>query len=777
METIPGRASRFSLALPRALLVLNAALSILLALAILAMPAPGIQTGFGGATVDIQADRAWVLLPRQCVTITWRLEGIKSLYIDGHGKVGADEMDFCPTRDVTSPNFEITAANGEARTYILNIRYLPAATVSSLALLALVLLFIIACYYFATMRLLGSSISDLSPLLALAALLLVCLLTQIVLPSTIDDVLNGLGNLFASQSWYLFGWVMAGLVFIPLAIQSLWHRWRSGFREDFIVIGAFFALILLLYLPFGFDSVWQYEEWVFQAFLEGRASKAGSEVTSRFWLLMLYPLANVLDANPIIFHHHLHIFLASSKLVLLYAIVRKFGVAPLYAFLFTMLSMVYPVNALLMSSRSVLYAFSMSALFAAVYLTLLFMEKPGRLRLLGILLALLFNVGSYENAYMIIVIAPILWFWRSPRWTNRNFNLTVIWYLMPAAKFIYLFILADAGRRFYGDGQLSNASEQGRSLLEAISHYLGVVANVYLHTFIYGWQEAFNSLGQNAWLAPTLTTLLLTAVVAVYLARRTKDAGFPSRRKLSQSALAGLFFILPAIAALMWFETYQNELFRIYIYVPFGAAAVVMSLLLLIVSPIKNRRLRQAALVCLCLMLMFPAASRLFVQHASLVKGANAKAKALSQIVRQAPYFDDNARLIIVTNMSDAAFDQYGISEFWSNMLDSAIYLLYQEGRPSASFLCRFQHRCSTDDLSKIIHNIEQLTDFSKIVLFRLKDDLNVELLLQLPTELDNALNYTYNPERLIDRSAPIPSRARILLGDLLLVKSEEARD
>ncbi|MCY4019307.1 MAG: hypothetical protein OXG39_07850 [Chloroflexi bacterium] len=775
MITRLSRSSRFS-PVP-VLLALNIVLLVLLALLILAMPAPGIQTGFGGATVDIRADRAWVLFPRQCVNITWQLEGIKSLTIDGHGKVGADEMTFCPSTDVTSPNFEVTAANGEARTYFLNIRYLPAATVSSLTLLALTLPFIIACYYFATMRLLESSISDLSPLLALSALLLVCLLMRTVLRFTIDDVLNGLGNLFTSQSWYLFGWVMAGLVFIPLAIQSLWHRWRSGFREDFIVIGAFFALILLLYLPFGFDFVWQYEEWVYQAFLEGRASRAESEVTSRFWLLMLYPLANVSEVNPIIFHHHLHVFLATSKLVLLYGIVRKFGVAPLYAFLFTMLSMVYPVNALLMSSRSVLYAFSMSALFAAVYLTLLFMEKPSRLRLLGILLALLFNVGSYENAYMIIVIAPILWFWRSPRWTSHNFNLTVIWYLMPAAKLIYMFILANAGRRFYGDWQLSNATEQGRPLLEAISHYQGVLANVYLHTFTRGWQEAFNSLSQNAWLASTLAALLLTAGVAVYLARHSKGACFPSRRKLSQSTLAGLFFILAAIAALIWFETYQTEAFRIYIYVPFGAAAVVMSLLLLVVSPIKNRRLRQAALVCLCLMLMFPAASRLFVQQASLVKGANAIAKVLSQIVRQAPHFDDNARLIIVIDISNAAFDENGISEFWSNMLDSAIYLLYQEGRPSVSLLCRLQDRCSKDDLSKKMHNIEQVTDFSRIVLFRLKDDLNVDLLRQLPTELDGALNHTYNPERLIDTSAPIPARARILLGDRLPVASEETRD
>ena len=762
------RLSQLSLLPPsRTLSILIGLLLLLLALAIFATPAPVVQTTLGGATIDIRADRAWVVLPGGCVNIAWNLERIQSLYIDGVGKVGSDKTDFCPARDVSSPQFDITADDGTSRIYVLSVRYLPATIASCLALLALVLPFLAACYFLATMRLAEPLITDFSPLLALAALLLVCLLMQTAQPYSIDDVLSGLGSLFTSQCWYRFGWVMAGLVFFPLASQALWQRWRSGCRADFVVAGAFFALILLLYLPFGFDFVWQYEEWVYQAFLEGRTSRAGSEAMSRFWLLIIFPLANILDANPIVFHHLLHISLASAKLALLYGIVRKLGVAPVYAFLFAMLSMVYPVNVALMSSRSVLYAFSMSALFAAVYLILLFIEKPGRLRLLGILAALSFNVGSYENAYAIIAIVPILWFRRSPRWTCHNINLTVIWYLMPAAKVIYLFVLAGAGRSFYGDWQLSNLTEQARPLLEAISHYLGVVANVYHQAFILGWQEAFRSLGQNAWLAPTLTAILLAAVVAVYLTRHSKEQRFPTRRQLSLSTVVGLFLVLPAIAVLMWFETYQTELFRIYIYVPFGAAAVVISLFLLIVSPIQNRRLRQAALVCLCLIVMLPATSRLFVQHASHVKGANAKARVLSQIVKQVPYFEHSARLVVVTDMSNAAFEDNGISDLWSNMLDSAIFVLYPEGRPSISILCRFRDSCSRDDLSKSIRGIEDVTDFSKYVLFRLHDDLSVELLPRLPTELDSALNHTYNPERLINRSAPIPPRAYTLLSGL----------
>lgn len=177
MKTSPKKTFRFS-PVP-ALLILNTVLLVLLALAILAPPSPAIQASFGEATVDIRADRAWVLFPQGCVNITWQLEGIKSLTIDGHSKVGAGEMDFCPRSDSYSPNIEVTAANDETRAYFLNIRYLPAATVTILSLLALILPFTIAIYYLATMRLTEPLVIDLPPVLALVALLLVCLFLQL----------------------------------------------------------------------------------------------------------------------------------------------------------------------------------------------------------------------------------------------------------------------------------------------------------------------------------------------------------------------------------------------------------------------------------------------------------------------------------------------------------------------------------------------------------------------------------------------------------------------
>ena len=55
--------------------------------------------------------------------------------------------------------------------------------------------------------------------------------------------------------------------------------------------------------------------------------------------------------------------------------------------------------------------------------------------------------------------------------------------------------------------------------------------------------------------------------------------------------------------------------------------------------------------------------------------------------------------------------------------------------------------------------------DYGDVVMFQLHDDLSVELLRELPPELREREINRYDPERLIDASAPIPPRARSLLA------------
>ena len=76
-----------------------------------------------------------------------------------------------------------------------------------------------------------------------------------------------------------------------------------------MAILAFLMLLLMLYLPFGFDSVGQWEEWVSYAYLEGRPSKIGVELVSRVWLLVPHALVTVISPDSFAGFHVVNVLM------------------------------------------------------------------------------------------------------------------------------------------------------------------------------------------------------------------------------------------------------------------------------------------------------------------------------------------------------------------------------------------------------------------------------------------------------------------------------------
>ena len=98
-------------------------------------------------------------------------------------------------------------------------------------------------------------------------------------------------------------------------------------------------------------------------------------------------------------------------------------------------------------------------------------------------------------------------------------------------------------------------------------------------------------------------------------------------------------------------------------------------------------------------------------------------------------------------------------------MLNSAIYVIYQDHRPKQAIFCIFGDDCYPKDGELLDFEFQFDTDYTNTVIFHLKEDLSVELLYRLPTEIGAENNTTYNVERLVDFTAPVPSRAYTMLG------------
>ena len=762
---------RTGLALLRRLPLVPALLAVialqlgLLALLILQGPAPRVRTAFGGADIAISADRAWTNGPGHCATVRWDLEGIQSLYVNGEGKVGQDEMEFCPGPGAKNLVFAVTAATGESRniTFTINPDF-AGALASWLAVAALLTPLFIGGYFLVTMRLAQPLARDPAALLSLLALLLGILLWQAARPATAAGILDQMERTFTSWSWHLLGSVLAGLIVLALGFNALRRGSWPGIRGDLAAAGAFLFMTLVFVWQGGIDSIGQWESWEFQAYFEGRDARAGGELLSRFWLRAPAALAMVISPDSFVGYHMVNGAMFWGMLLFFYAIMRRLRAPAWLAFLATVLFLVYPVNSKLMSLRSVSITLGKMALLAAVFLALDLRAKPDRLRLLGLWVMLLLNLGTSEYGLVLVLVCPLLWWARS--WPS--FNLTLIWYLAPVVKLAQVALLVVDARTIYGLRFFAEKRVDDFVSLERASAFLDSAAAAYLQTFVVGWQEALGALGQDGWLAPGAAILGLVGIVALYLSRDSNPAALPSNRRLTVGLIGGLLFILPSIAVLVLLGIYTGGLWRAYAYVPIGAAIAVMSLLALLSTALNDLRQRQLLITGLCLLLFLPGIARLSGRQRLYQQGADAKARVLRQIVEQAPSIDNGAHLMLYTTMSGEDLSARGIWQLEWSMLDSAVYMLYKGRGPKVAFLCKSDGSCSRDNIHKLVGNRRYLgadEDYRDVVMFQLHDDLRVELLQELPPELRERERYLYDPGRLIDPSAPLPPRARTMLA------------
>ena len=568
--------------------------------------------------------------------------------------------------------------------------------------------------------------------------------------------------------WSVFGLLLAALIFLPLAFEKAQANWR-GARTDYLAIGGCAFVVLLLYLPFGFDSIAQLESWFVPLHFEGGSTSFHPESFGRFLLRVPYALAIIIDSESFVGFHLVHYALLTAKMALLYAILRQLNVRTLYAFLTAVLFMVYPVNSALLSLRSLGINNNMFWLLLATYSALDYLKHPRRLTFVGLLLALVMNVASYEAALVLIFVLPLFLWLRSSRLCWRNANLTIYWYLAPVFKIAYIIILFLTDRPFYESGSLGAGAGSGFLPANVFETVVQVISRVYPQTFLYGWQQALTALGQNMWWLPTISALAVVGGLAVYFARRDKTVA-PPIRKIGMSLMGGLFFIMPAIGTLMWFPFYNSGDWRIYFYVSIGAAIVILSLVMLLTARLKRQRLRDAVVIALVLLLMLPAISRLFAQHNQLIHSADEKAKILYQILVRAPRPHPGVDYVMMTPMNIETMREQGISELMvAGMFDSAMLVLYQDHAPRASYICVTTADCSNAFNHEMIFDSAAPEDLLKHTLFfELRQDHTVRLIRDPISYLNLDIDVPYDASLLYDANAPLPPRAATMLGAAL---------
>lgn len=568
----------------------------------------------------------------------------------------------------------------------------------------------------------------------------------------------------------LLGIILSLLICIPLAARHAQRFRRRGDRADAAAVLGCFFVVFVLYLPFGFDSSAHWEAWIIHGYTEGGTlSYYATEAVSRPWVNLPRALAYLISSETFVGYHVVNFLLYAGSMALFYRILRQLGISPLYAFLTAMLFMFYPVNDALMSLRRLPNNFSVLTLLLAASLLLDFCRKPGRLSLLGMWLGLLFCVGSNETGYVIILILPLLLWLRERRRSWRILNLSVVWYLAPAFKIAFVVLLLTTGRDFY-QSSLVGAGADAEERTSVLDTFVEVVGLVYQRTFVGGWQDALASLGANQWWLPTLVVLAAVGVIAWFHIRAEGHEPPPSTRQIIAALACGLLLVIAAIAVLMWLPFYRNDAWRMYMFVPIGAAIALFSVILLVARSMGDSPRRNLIIVSACLLLLAPAVSRLVAQRAGFVEDAREKARILYRLVEIAPELAPGTEVALITAADHIDLRARGIFDFIHNdMLNSALHVLYQEGAPKIAYAC---------------HSIDQCGDFSgdetifrsaapgellrRTLVFWLNDDNSVELLADPAAFLGLDAEAPYDASALFNAEAPLPPRARTMLAAAL---------
>ncbi len=604
-------------------------------------------------------------------------------------------------------------------------------------------------------------------------IILLILLTLTLLAGATDsrlirEILEIIHRRFHHPSWQLLGLTLAAIVYFPLIVRRARQKLQAREYVDFAVGGVFLLFLLCLYLPFGFNSIGHWESWGYRAYLEGQHSwNVEYELTTRFWVLVPHTLASVIAPDSFIGFHLTHLLILWAKLSLLYGILRILRLTRPHAFLTTLLFMVYPVNSDLLSLRSLPNQFSVMSLLAAAYLMLEYRERPNSWHLLGIWLGLVFNVVSNETAYALILLTPALWLLRRSRSGRQNAKLTVIWYLIPACQLAHLLLLASLNMSFYNSYVFDRAAGAAGINFDAFLAVIPRLAEVYLHTFLGGWLDAFGVARGSDWLAPSLTLMALAGAFTWYLVRSGGADKQAAQNNAMVSFVCGLLFVMPAVGVLIWLPQYSGDLWRMYFYVPFGAAIAVYSLARLFAASVLPQRYHEAAILALCLTLMLPTTARLLTQHELLVRRANSKAAMLYHLMEAVPRIEEDTVILLTTDMSKEVLSASAISELrYSNDLDnSMLFVLYGNGAPVQSTFCIDESECSVFGGENTIITSGSPELYQRTLALNIAADLSVALIEDPAERFGLDRNLSYNVNLLFDRDAPLSSRTEKMLA------------
>ncbi|MCY4467042.1 MAG: hypothetical protein OXE46_16035 [Chloroflexi bacterium] len=567
--------------------------------------------------------------------------------------------------------------------------------------------------------------------------------------------------------------VVAALVYLPMAINKARLAWLRREWSDIVAAVGLAAAVLIVYLPFGFESAGQWEEWLTKSYFERSPSELWrGEFATRPFAALPRTLATLVDSESFVGFHIVTCANIALLVILAYGVLRKIGLRKLYAYLIATFVLAFPVNDMLLGTRYTAGTSSVLWLMLACFCALDFLDSSRWRSLAGCALALLLNIGAYDAGLALLFVMPFVLWLRRGMISWRRINLALLFCLAVSLKASWVLWLYVTGRPGYASRTITALlSADPSTHSPKFDGFTDGLANIYFQTFLGGWLDAFESLAVNDWWLPTLGAVCCLSAAALYISRQHDETQEPAVRQILQGALVGFALIIPATGIMILLKGMPSatailvgRVSNMMTYVPAAAAVAMFCLLLLLTAKLRDRHKRDLLIIAVTTALLLPSMSKLFVAHGALTDRAHAKAKVLYRVLAEAPHLEPNSILMVMTTLSERELAELGLIDLYGgNVFSSAISVLYPESNAPQGFFCYAPFSCARGIKGKFKWGAQER--WHETVVLELRPDLTVELVDDPGARFHWGKSINYAPLQLIDSDAPLPPRARTMLA------------
>src|SRR6266478_5856396 len=308
--------------------------------------------------------------------------------------------------------------------------------------------------------------------------------------------------------------------------------WPRRIPLPMVGLAAFAALVLTLWLPFGWKVTGLYEEWFYMSYTD-----AGNPFrmlydppyneSYRRLTLAPYVLGYVLTPSSFLGFNIIAGLCLLGKGAAMYSLVRR--LVPensALAFVSGALLVVYPADRALLTLRVTNLHAGVFLLLVALNLLIVAWQRFRWTTLLAMLVAEGVALGTYDGAIPLSFCAPVLLVWLRDGIDKRLVGLAAAWWGVSLSFLVHL-ILALRNPTTYVAAQLWAGSDLGKTpFVEILRSWRYSVTRAYGRNFGTGWYEALRGLDwQDPYLHLAAGLTLFVIIPAIWLhARRDAES-------------------------------------------------------------------------------------------------------------------------------------------------------------------------------------------------------------------------------------------------------------